>query len=101
MRMIFDIPAVASCTIGGCAFNQKNKCHAKAITIGNSGNPSCDTFHPSDHHVSNVLTLAGVGACKTGDCANNEDFECAATEIHVGMSGGRNICLSYQQRINQ
>lgn len=101
MRMILDLPAVASCTVEGCAFNTQKKCHAKAVTIGNSGNPSCDTFHPSSHHTGNVRMLAGVGACKTEDCTNNENFECTAAEIHVGTNRGHNVCLSYQRRTTQ
>jgi len=101
MRMIVDMTAVASCSVEGCAFNQERKCHAKAITIGNTTNPACDTFHPSSRHINNIRRVAGVGACKTTDCVNNEDFECKDREIHVRISGGHNVCMSYQRRMTQ
>lgn len=102
MRMIMDIPAVAGCAADKCAFNRDQKCHAKAITIGNSGNPACDTYLAASQHIRDTSRIAGVGVCKSIDCKNNEEFDCKATEIRVGMiSGGGITCSSYEKRLRQ
>ena len=101
MRMIMDIPAVASCAAEKCAFNTDHKCHAKAITIGNSGNPACDTYLAASKYIRDTTRIGGVGACKSIDCKNNEEFDCKASEIRVGMiADGGVTCSSYEKRKN-
>lgn len=44
MKFDLEMPEVTSCDVLTCAFNKAEKCHAKAITIGDNVNPGCDTF---------------------------------------------------------
>ena len=95
MKMTIDFPLVNECTISDCAFNVKDKCHAKAITIGDGVHPGCDTsyLHPP-MHAKDTSIIAGVGACKVTGCSYNNDLECSAESIRVGMSDGNINCLT-------
>ena len=97
MKMTVEMPAVNGCSIKECAYNINARCHAKAITVGHSSIPGCDTFleNSGSMHVDDKL-IAGVGACKVSDCVHNVELECGADEISVGMSGDQVInCLTY------
>lgn len=97
MKMTMDIPMVDNCTISDCAYNVKDKCHAKAITIGDGVHPGCDTsFLMPPKHAKDTNIIAGVGACKVTGCTFNSDFECSANSIEVGMNGDDINCLTYQ-----
>ncbi|MFW5887853.1 MAG: DUF1540 domain-containing protein [Bacteriovoracia bacterium] len=95
MKMSFEMPILTECKITECAYNDKNNCHAKAITVGDSSNPRCDTYFENNQHVSSPSELAGVGACKVGPCKFNEDFSCTASEVQVGMDQGQIKCLTF------
>lgn len=97
MKITLDIPVVNNCTISDCAYNANDKCHAKAITIGDGVHPGCDTSYlmPPDH-TKNTKIIAGVGACKVTGCKLNSDFECSASSIDVGMTGDDINCLTYR-----
>jgi hypothetical protein len=74
------------------------KCHAKAITIGDSKVPECDTFFKSQTHNKDTTRIAGVGACKVSSCKHNIDFECAADKIAVGILKSKVNCITYAVR---
>ena len=97
MKMTIDMPAVAECTVTGCAYNMNSTCHAKAITVGDGVHPGCDTFLDGSRHTKRER-IAGVGACKVTGCSHNEDFECAADRITVGFMGSTINCLTYSAR---
>ena len=99
MKITIDIPLVEECSINDCAYNVSNKCHAKAITIGDGVHPGCDTsFLQQSKHARDTNIIAGVGACKVTGCAFNSDLECSADSINVGMAGGGSInCLTYKE----
>ena len=80
MKITLDLPVVTECTIGDCAYNVEDMCYAKAITIGDSVNPCCDTMVCGSEHVKSRERVAGVGACKTSNCSFNHDMECS-TEV--------------------
>lgn len=96
-QLIVDMPLVERCTVSACAYNAEQKCHAKAITVGDGAFPGCDTFFASPVH-SRRQNEAGVGACKVDQCRYNSDFECAADFISVGQKSGKVHCLTYKRR---
>jgi hypothetical protein len=49
-QMTVEMPIVKKCDVKSCGFNQNNNCHAKAITVGDSIHPDCDTFMDSERH---------------------------------------------------
>lgn len=97
-KITIEMPMVSSCEISGCGYNVEKKCHAKAITIGDSSEPECDTFLSSPLHKRNTKLIAGVGACKVGGCRFNRDFECTAETINVGMNHSKVNCLTYSPK---
>ncbi len=97
-KMIIEMPLVKKCDVGNCGFNVKNKCHAKAITIGDSENPECDTFLNTSTHTTGTKQEAGVGACKVSTCIYNTDFECTAENITVGSSNKSIKCMTFKPR---
>lgn len=98
MRIAIDMPVVGECSVGECAYNTENCCHARAITIGNGIHPGCDTFLNAKPHSRARERHAGVGACKVSGCQHNDDYECMAEEIAVGHTGQDVSCLTYRQR---
>lgn len=93
--MTIDMPYVSSCSIGDCAYNVENACHAKAITIGDGVHPGCDTFLKASPHARDAARTAGIGACKVTACRHNDDYECAADHISVGQVGTDVNCLTF------
>ena len=94
-----EMSMVKGCEASQCVYNAESACHAKAITIGDTVNPGCDTFLGlSSPHTRSVKRQAGVGACKMTDCNFNEEYECAASEITVGVTQDSAQCMSYMQR---
>lgn len=98
-RMTIEMPVVSECMAGECAYNVGNNCHARAITVGNSMHPGCDTFLLGSHHTSNHEQIAGIGACKTTGCSFNEEFECMADNVQVGLLGSEANCTTYSPRV--
>ena len=70
-KMAIEMPVVTSCQIENCGYNVAKKCHAKAITVGDSFDPECDTFLESNLHIREIRRTAGVGACKVTACRFN------------------------------
>ncbi|MGE3610564.1 MAG: DUF1540 domain-containing protein [Bacteriovoracaceae bacterium] len=93
-----EISLVQKCDVEKCAFNNDHKCHAKAITIGDSNNPGCDTLMINSKHAQNTQRIAGVGACKVSHCQFNNDYECTADQIQVGFSDSKVHCLTYESK---
>jgi hypothetical protein len=98
MNISAQMPAVIQCEINDCAYNAESRCHAKAITIGDSVTPSCDTVLCNSGAVRSIEARAGVGACKVNGCRYNEDLECTADGIMVGPADGGIRCLTYMAR---
>ncbi len=94
-HLTLDMPIVTECAVNECAYNISNKCHARAITIGDSLHAGCDTFLASAGHTKATQRTAGVGACKSVDCKFNDDFECITDQIRVGHAAGGVNCLTY------
>ncbi|MDR3608332.1 MAG: DUF1540 domain-containing protein [Oligoflexia bacterium] len=97
-KMNPEMPQVSKCSITQCAYNVGQGCRAKAITIGDSETPACDTHLPSSTHTRQTTRIAGVGACKVAHCKYNDDFECSADSIAVGFAGSDAHCLTFAQR---
>ncbi len=97
MKMTIDLPVVSGCSVNECAYNVKEKCHARAITIGNGVHPDCDTFLSASRHIRDNRRVAGVGACKVSACRHNDDFECITDQIMVGRHTGGINCLTFSQ----
>lgn len=89
------MPEVGSCMAKECAYNLEEKCHARAITVGDGQTCHCDTFLGGVGHVKGKSRVAGVGACKIGGCQYNEDFECMADSISVKLDGDNALCTTY------
>lgn len=97
-EITIEMPLVSACSVELCGYNLNHQCHAKAITVGDSANPGCDTFFKADKHSKETKRVAGVGACKVSECKFNEDFECAANNISVGFARHKINCLTFTPR---
>lgn len=95
MQVSTTIPEVMLCTVGECAYNAGNGCHARAITIGDGSTPACDTLFCGAPRVQAKNIHGGVGACKIINCAHNKDLECTADSIAVGLVTGSVNCLTF------
>ncbi len=97
-KVTIEMPLVSECSVTECAYNVSKNCHARAITVGDSVHPGCDTFMPESRHVKMTQTVAGIGACKTTTCKFNEDFECMTESIRVGMVRNEVNCMTFAMR---
>jgi len=97
MKMTIDMPNVANCNVNDCCYNNNNKCHARAITVGDGNTPACDTYFNCGAH-SHSQNNAGVGACKVSKCSFNHDFECNAQAIEVGSDNSIIRCKTFRSR---
>jgi hypothetical protein len=97
-HITIDMPIVAECLANECAYNVKMKCHARAITVGNSLHAGCDTYFSREGHTKSAERTAGVGACKSTNCKFNEDLECMTDTIRVAPSGSQVNCMTYSPR---
>lgn len=95
MNITMMMPVVTQCMVTDCAYNLKNTCNARAITIGDGIHPGCDTFFSNSTHTHDFNEFTGVGACKVVSCRFNSEFECNADEIHVGRNKSGVCCLNY------
>ena len=93
-----EMSKVSECEISDCAYNTNNLCHARAITIGDSTNPRCDTLCIAERKCPELGCVAGVGACKTSICMFNEGLECGASTIRVGYSENDANCLTFRPK---
>jgi len=96
-RICLDMPRVSRCNITECGYNMDNICHARAITVGGSDRPACDTFFRSDRR-TNYDTIAGVGACRADVCMYNESFECQAPNIVIDHGQDQADCITFRRR---
>lgn len=97
-KVSLEMPLVKNCSATECAYNRNQNCHAKAITVGDTITPHCDTFFNSNTHNKETKRIAGVGACKVSGCQYNNDFECTASGIMVGPNQGSVNCLTYRAK---
>lgn len=98
MRITLEMSDVQACDVRSCAYNVEERCHARAITVGDGIHPACDTFFESDRHTRDASHTAGVGACKVASCRYNSDLECAADTIHVGFHDNHADCMTFAPR---
>lgn len=94
-KITIEMPLVRQCTATQCGYNVNEACHAKAITIGDTITPGCDTYFEATTHSKEKSRVAGVGACKVSKCKYNKDFECCAENIEVGINSHEINCLTY------
>lgn len=95
-KITLEMPMIDKCTATGCAYNMDRKCHARAITVGDSIQPGCDTYLEGSRHIRQVQQIAGIGACKTAGCKFNNDFECMAESVQVGMVKDKANCMTFE-----
>ena len=93
-----NMPTVLKCSVQECAYNQKESCHALAITIGHDQHPHCDTFCAGTAKGGDASANGKVGACKIQVCKFNKNLECAATGITVGFLIDAADCQTFQAR---
>lgn len=98
IQIAIEMPLVSACSVTECAYNTEQHCHARAITVGDSVHPGCDTFLDSAAHAKMTQRNAGVGACKATACQFNDDYECTADQISVGHASASVCCLTYRGR---
>lgn len=94
-KITLEMPIVSKCMVTECVYNTGSNCHARAITIGNSVNPGCDTFLSGIRHTKAANQIAGIGACKTVGCRFNSDLECVAESIQVGKVKNKANCITF------
>lgn len=92
------MPQISVCDATECAYNRENKCHALAITVGDSGCPMCDTAIKSQQKAGDMSSTGSVGACKTSQCEYNSSLECTAAKIKVGMHGSHADCMTFEPK---
>ncbi len=97
-KVTIEMPMVSKCMVNECSYNGSSKCHARAITIGDSVHPGCDTFLKGMSHTRENRQIAGIGACKTASCKFNDDLECMAESIEVGMVKNEANCMTFASR---
>jgi hypothetical protein len=97
-RIMIEMPVITECQVSTCAYNVNKNCHARAITVGDSIHPGCDTFLKGPRHTSHPEQIAGIGACKTSICKFNDDFECMADSVKVGMVKNEANCMTFSTR---
>jgi hypothetical protein len=90
------MPNVRSCSVTECGYNDKQKCHAGAVTV-DGPEPLCDTYFRSQHK-GGVEATGTVGACKNDACLYNESYECAAPSIDVSLHGSRAECDTFTKK---
>jgi hypothetical protein len=93
-----EMPVIKSCDVTECAYNQKNECHALAITVGDSRGPMCDTFWRMDTKGGDPAQTGHVGACHMSQCMFNMDLECQAGGITVAKKGNEPDCITFKAR---
>jgi hypothetical protein len=98
MAKTFQMPLVSMCAARDCAYNDNNRCHARAITIGDDAHPACDTFVRSQASAEQAQSPAAVGACKVTSCSHNRGLECHARSIQVGIHGDHPDCMTFEKR---
>lgn len=98
-QVVVEMSIISNCSILGCSYNIDSGCHAKAITIGDDTNPSCDTFLHTDAHCKDTDRTAGVGACKITGCNFNDDLECTASRVSIGFKNNDINCLTYKAKV--
>lgn len=97
-KICLEMPVVTKCMVNKCVYNTSNSCHARAISVGNSITPGCDTFMGGAQHAKSVGQVAGVGACKTVSCKFNDDLECMAESVQVGIINNAANCTTFALR---
>lgn len=97
-KICLEMPIVAKCMASECAYNLNSNCHARAITIGDSLRPGCDTFMAGPCHTRSANQVAGIGACKTVGCKFNDDLECMAESVQVGIIKNEANCMTFVLR---
>lgn len=97
-RICLEMPVITKCGASECAYNVNSNCHARAITVGDSQHPGCDTFIMGSQHIAHAKQIAGIGACKTACCKHNEDLECMAEGIQVGLVNSQANCMTFAMR---
>jgi len=97
MKLAVELTEVKACSISECAYNHDKQCVARAITIGDHTEPSCETFFSAPRHAQ-AESEAVVGACKMTDCVHNGDYECQAPDIVVDRILGRAHCVTFSHR---
>lgn len=93
-----QIPSIKSCNSSECSYNVKNSCYARAITVGDSLGPNCDTFLNRPRCNPSTNQTAGVGACKMNSCTFNKQCECQADSIEIGENDYGVQCLTFMNR---
>ncbi len=97
-KITIEMPTVTKCMVTQCAYNASSNCHARAITIGDSIHPGCDTFVSGSRHTRQINQIAGIGACKTSGCKFNDDLECMADGVQIGMLRNEANCTTFAAR---
>ena len=97
-KITLEMPLVSKCMASECAYNAYSSCHARAITIGDSTHPGCDTFLKGSRHIRQAQRTAGIGACKTASCKFNDDLECMADNVQVAMVSNEANCTTFALR---
>ena len=96
--MTMKMPKVKHCDATECAYNNKNKCHAIAITIGGWSVPQCNTSVIAPKKGGVPDTRAGVGACKIENCQFNKSLQCTAKCIRIKMYTLDIECVTFRQK---
>lgn len=97
-KVTLEMPIVTKCMASECVYNVSSSCHARAITVGDTIHPGCDTFLAGSRHAKSVNQIAGIGACKTVGCKFNDDHECMAESIQVGIINNEANCTTFALR---
>ena len=91
------MPKVNRCDVTQCCYNEKNKCHALAINVGDATIPRCDTYTTACKSKAGDSGATGsVGACKVSICRYNTNLECQAPAITVSRGKHSADCMTFE-----
>jgi hypothetical protein len=97
MTSVQELPAVQSCAVSSCSYNQDKGCHAGAITVGGGDKAACGTFVEISFR-GGVDRGGLVGACHRSECRYNDKLECTASSVEIGPGADVADCLTYEAR---
>ncbi|GFE59299.1 hypothetical protein AOG1_31790 [Geobacter sp. AOG1] len=97
--MAMKMSKITACDVTDCSYNQKQQCHALAITVGGPEPCACCDTYLHAAAKGGVADMTGsVGACKVDSCSYNTSFECSASTIKVGLHQGHADCATFKAR---
>ena len=82
-HLTIDMPIVSECLANECAYNVNMKCHARAITVGNSLHAGCDTYFARSGHTKAAERLEQLHVLEPDDRGLRQPTDLADRDEHA------------------